>query len=141
MSFDGSYDDFSLPVIRGDDYEFPFVVRIPSAGATAPYDDANSTRAPLGGWQAFWCTGKRYDALGSADTAKLFQVTLAGGGIVLTNAAEGEAKVVLTPAETGVLPAGQEIWVDVQGKDAAGKIHTLCTGKLPVRADVTRSAS
>jgi len=142
MAYDGSYDDFTAPIIRGDDYEFPFTVRLPNDGATAPYDDDNTTRADLSGWAELWCTGKlQYEQDAAGDTAALFQVTLGGGGIVLTDAAQGEAKVVLTPDETGDLPPGEDVYVDVQGKDANGKIHTLATGIFPVRADVTRSTT
>jgi len=142
MPYDGRYDDFNQPVIRGDDYEFPFTVRLPNEGAEAPFTDLNTTRAPLGAWGEIWCTGKLGTVQNRAgDGSALFQVTKSGGGIVITNALQGEAKVLLTPSETGALPPGEEVRVDVQGIDGNGKTHTLCTGVFPVRADVTRTTA
>lgn len=143
-TYDGRYNDFEQSIIRGDDYEFPFVVRLPNVGASPPYTDSNTTRVDLTDWDELWCTGKRGSSLNeAADADALFQVTLSGGGIVLTDAAEGEGKVVLTPDETGELPVEKDrpLFVDVQGKDASGKIHTLCTGRFPVRADTTRATA
>lgn len=140
-SYNGAYDDFGKPIIRGDDYELPFVARLPNEGASAPYDDDNTTRINLGTWGELWCTAKRLAHLSlPGDTSKLFQVTKSGGGIVVTDAAQGRFKVVLTPAITSLLPADQ-IYVDLQGLDDTGKVRTLATGVFTVKADVTRATS
>lgn len=138
-TFDGTYKDFRRPIIRGDDYELPFVVRIPDGGADPPYDDTNSERAPLGDWGEIWCTGKLATVLNRpGDDDALFQLSKSGGGVVITDPDQGMLKVIFTPDVTGTLPTSGEVRVDIQGVDAAGKVHTLCTGVFPIRADVTR---
>jgi hypothetical protein len=140
QSFNGSYDDFADTIIRGDDYEFPFQVRTPQTNAAPPYTAANTDPVDISGWQELWCTAKAGPRLGDPadDTGAAFQVTRTGGGIVVTDAANGKAKVVLAASVSRTLK-NRELRMDVQGRDASGKIHTVCTGILTVNADPTRA--
>lgn len=138
-SYDGSYDDFSFSIVRGDDEVFDCVARVPNAGATAPYTNSNSSRQSLVGWGEIYCTAKlspQYEA----DASAVFQLTKANGGVLVTNAAQGEFQVIIEPedyANLGYRPT--QLWVDIQGEDADGKIHTLCTGMVKVNVETTRS--
>jgi hypothetical protein len=120
-----AYTDFTFTVFRGDD-------RVLTVEALAP---GGGGAQDLTGW-SLWFTGKL--AVADADGAAIFQYTI-GSGIAVTNAAGGLATIAIDGDDTAVLTADTSLWCDLQGKDAAGKIATLATGKLNVVAEVTRT--
>lgn len=123
-----AYTDFTFTIFRGDDRSIT-IAALQADGVTAQ----NIT-----GW-ALWFTGKL--AIADADVAAVFQRTVAGGGITITNAVGGLATVTLVPANTDSLTQDTTLFCDLQGKDGSGKIYTLATGKLVVQAEVTRSTA
>jgi hypothetical protein len=59
--------------------------------------------------------------------------------ILVTDAPAGEATVFVIPADTTAITEQTVLFYDVQVTDGAGKVHTLVTGKLKIKLDVTRA--
>jgi hypothetical protein len=127
-----AYTDFSFQMFRGDSRSI----------AVAALQPDGVTAQNISGW-ALWFTGKLniLDPDGSA----VFQRTIASG-ITVTNAALGLATVALAPASTDSLMAAGtqtsvDLFCDLQGKDGAGNVATLATGKITVLAEITRTTT
>lgn len=120
------YTDFAFTVYRGDDRNLP--VEVTEPGGPGAQD--------LTGW-SLWFTGKLNIA--DDDAAAIFQYTI-GSGITVDNAAGGLATIAIAGDDTNALTADSTtLFCDLQGKDGAGKIATLATGKLTVEAEITRT--
>ncbi len=88
---------------------------------------------------SFWFTVKVNTT--DADTG-VYQLTSAGGAIVVTDGPNGQIQLTI-PADQTYVPAFS--WkdtvynYDLQMKDTSNKISTLAKGKVTVLADVTRA--
>lgn len=124
------YANFVLQIRRGD--HRTVTIRVTEPDGVTPRD--------ITGWQ-LWLTAKR--ALADADTAAdAIKVSTLAGSITITNAAQGQAEAAILPSHTEGLPASEQtFYVDLQAKDATGKIGTLRAGKLVVQPDVTQAVS
>tara|TARA_Y100000592_G_scaffold18799_2_gene28775 strand:- start:3363 stop:3731 length:369 start_codon:yes stop_codon:yes gene_type:complete len=71
------------------------------------------------------------------DLAVVKKCTPIQNGIAITNPTQGEATVLIPPAETSTLLTGPH-WYDVQVKDSIGDVATLITGRFIVEYDITR---
>lgn len=120
-----AYTD-TLTLFRGDDRALTGVIR-----------DAVGNPVDITGW-SFWCTAK--SALTVADPGQ-FQLASASGAIVLTTPGSGVITINLPGSASSGLTSEQAFFVDVQGKDAAGKIKTLYTGKWTFVLDTTQATS
>lgn len=116
-------NDF-LTMVRGDSASWLLSATLNGA----PYNVAGCL---------IWFSGKRSVADGDVDA--VFMKTL-GGGVTVTDAANGLVTVTLSPTDTETLPSSRVIldW-DLQVKTAGGAIYTVALGKLTVFPDVTRS--
>lgn len=122
-----AFDKFNYEIFRGDDRDITIAVKTPAGVAQ------NIT-----GW-TFWVTGKV--SLADADAAAIFQRTSANGGVVITDAANGLATATIRGADTSALTAETTLFVDIQGKDTAGRVATLATGKIKVVLEVTQATA
>lgn len=88
---------------------------------------------------SMWFSLKR--SLADADEDALVSKTLIDG-ILIVDAVEGLATVVIDPEDTEALgaPALGLYW-DVQVKDASNSVYTIARGTMNVLADVTRSSA
>ena len=128
MAYD--FTDFNETFYRGNSESFDITITL--ADKVTPRD--------ITGW-TLWCTAK-LNVL-DADAAAIFQRTTAvGGGIAITNATQGKARISIIPANTETLTeAKTTLFADVQSRDAAGLIGTPLTGKFVVVAEVTRATT
>jgi hypothetical protein len=115
-----------LEMYRGDDASFNIAVQKDGA----PVDLSGATLR---------FTAKRGRLEPDAD-AVLSKSTAGGGGITITDAPGGIARVDVLPADTDALARAVRLVWDLQAVDAASKVRTLATGRLVIHADVTRSA-
>ena len=61
-----------------------------------------------------------------------------GLGIVLTNAANGQATITIDPQDTQSLPGRiTRLKYDVEYENGAGEIYTILSGTITVQPDVT----
>jgi len=121
------YTEIIAEMYRGDHQDIALAVFQPNG--TTPQD--------ITGW-SLWMTGKLN--VDDADAAALFTRTVANGGIVVTSATGGLATITLLPANTSALTdASTDVLIDVQGKSGTGRVSTLKSGKLVVKADLTRA--
>ena len=117
-------------VRRGDDRVFTFTVRHP---------DAPETPVNVTGW-SFWMTGKAQ--IEDPDSAAAFRCRMSDSPATITvTAATGVVNVALIPAHTATQDHNTELFVDFQGKDAAGKIRTLDDFKLKIIGDITQATT
>lgn len=87
-----------------------------------------------------WFTAKR--SLNDTDDQAILRKTSAlGGGITVTDAAGGLAKIDLVPADTIDIPGtqGLTLFWDLQSKSSSDAIVTLDEGVMVIKAGVTRS--
>jgi hypothetical protein len=84
-----------------------------------------------------WFTLKR--SPDDTDLQALLQKNTSTGGVIITNTALGQAKVILSAEETSAIPAPSIYLYDVQVKDASGKVTTVDEGYLDLRTDITRT--
>lgn len=84
-----------------------------------------------------WATGKRQ--LSDADVDAVFQVTKAGGAIVVSGAGNNIARVTIPGSSTASLTANTTLFYDVQIKSPTGLITTVADGRLTITLDVTRA--
>lgn len=81
-----------------------------------------------------WMTARRHHT----SSPVFMKTTDPGGGITLTDAEEGLARVTLTVADTSELDGEQYVLVyDIQVRDADGLVFTPIYGTLTVTPDVT----
>jgi hypothetical protein len=71
--------------------------------------------------------------------AVIAKTSAVAGGIVVTNALGGIARVDIVPADTEDLTASARLIWDLQAVDGTGKVRTLADGTLIVHADVSRT--
>ena len=97
------------------------------------------------GAQKLWFTAK--GLLGDGDEQALIRKSTASGeGIVITDAQQGKATLLIDSADTASIAQETELFFDLQLKDAEGAIVTLArsgvdgTPKLRVLLDVTRES-
>lgn len=118
----------SVEVIRGDDERLDLAFKL------AP----NGTVVNLTGHQGIWFTAKRFSS--DPDSDAVFQKSTGAGTIIVDDAVNGLAHVVINAADTdGVEPTS--LYYDCQFKDSLGKIRTAALGQLKVVADVTRTTT
>jgi len=127
-----AYTDFTFQMYRGDTKSIEMAAV--EADGTTPIN--------LSGW-SLWFTGK--NNILDADGSAVFQKET-GSGIVVTDAASGEATITLAPADTDSLmgtgsATSVDLFCDLQGVDGSGNVATLATGKLTVLAEITRTTS
>lgn len=86
-----------------------------------------------------WFTAKL--SLEDGDDTAILRKTSSGGGIVVVDAAQGTAKIDLSPADTIAIPGkqGLTLFWDLQSKSNSGLIATLDHGTMVILAGVTRS--
>jgi hypothetical protein len=89
-----------------------------------------------------WFTAKR--AWTDADSAAVIALSTDLGGITITDASAGTARLTIPPAATASLttpppPSPLTLLYDIQVKEADGSITTVQQGHLLVRADITRA--
>lgn len=114
---------------RGDTRTLTLTIR--KADASGPYD---LTGARL------WFTAKY--KLTDADAAAVIALTSTGGGIQITNAVGGIAKVNILPAHTsGIAGKRTPLEYDVQGIGADGTVFTPSRGVVTILPDVTKATS
>jgi hypothetical protein len=128
-----AYTDFTFTMFRGDSRTITVAALQPD-GVTAQ----NIT-----GW-TLWFTAKL--AILDADGAAIFQKKTGGLGITITSGAGGLASIALAPTDTdGTMATGTltsvDLFCDLQGKDGAGNVATLATGKLTILAEITRTTT
>lgn len=100
-------------------------------------NEIDLTPVNISGWTQFWCTAKETPL--DADPG-VFQLTLSGGGIAILNASQGLIEVTI-PDTTFTTPGvSAHYYLDVKGKDDAGRRWTLAIGRLTVQADETRAS-
>lgn len=110
-----------IKAVRGDDEEYDITL-VDEAGQPLDLDDLDE----------MWFT------VHDTDNSDLLQKTRTGGGIVVTDAAAGEATISITPADTEDLPSrALSLAYDVQVRDSTGVISTPIRGRLRVSPDVT----
>lgn len=113
---------FNFKVVRGDTVPMTVVVTVDDVA----FDLTNCT---------LFFTAKE-DPSQSDDDALIRKHT--GAGITHTNAAAGQARIVLAAADTASLPIDTELFCDVQVKTPTDEIYTVATGTITFRSDVTR---
>jgi hypothetical protein len=81
----------------------------------------------------------KYSA-GDTDSQAVFSVTN-GEGDAITSAtpASGVALVELSPSHTSSMPQAARLYYDVQVRKSNGKTYTVASGRLNVKADITRA--
>lgn len=120
-----------LTMVRGDDQEFELAIEI------------DGTPVDLDGC-FLWFTAK--NDIGDLDEdAVLAKTSALNGGIEITNADAGAAKVVIAADDTADLDCQLDgspplVW-DVQVRDGTGRIRTVASGTLRILADVTRATA
>jgi len=118
--------DFQMS--RGDSLEFSFTSYRTLAGVTAPYSMAGAT---------IKMTAKR--SLADVDPG-VFQITSAGGAIVVRSAPDDAiADVVVPPTATSALTTTEVLFYDIQVTWSPTVVHTLQKGTLTIDLDVTTS--
>lgn len=117
-----------INIFRGDTANLDLAIK--QAGTSIP---ANLTDASV-----FFTVKERKNHLDSL--AVISKCTPYTNGIDVSNAAAGEATVMISSAETSTLLTGPH-WYDVQVEDSAGDIATLITGRFIVTYDITRRTS
>lgn len=116
--------NFTIKAVRGDTITLDFTVKRPAGGAAVDLTGAT-----------FTFTAKK--KLSDADAAALFQKTL-GSGVSVTNAANGQGRVTVAPADTTSLPDYEtDLYCDLQMTEAVGTVTTVAEGILRIRPDVT----
>lgn len=113
----------TLAIYRGDTLEQPFEyqragVGFSLVGCSVYFTVKSDPKAP--------------------DASAEFQGDHTDGGIVVTDALTGKAKMVMTAAQTGTLVPGKVYYWDVQVIEADGGIYTPLSGKLKVQRDITQ---
>lgn len=118
-----------LQIRRGDYTVITFVAR--TVGGVL-YDLSSVTK--------IWFLAKTN--LSDADGSAVITKTLANGGIVVTDAVNGEGTITILAADTtALLDTVPPLYYDLQILDAGGFPRTLQSGRLFVNADVTKAVS
>lgn len=115
---------FNFKMYRGDTATF-------SVNVTYP----NGNVYPLTGCTLFF-TAKLDNS--QPDSEALISKVSTNGGIGIIDAANGQAAVILDPADTNNLPTDVPLFCDVQLETPGGSIHTVAVGKLTLLEDTTR---
>lgn len=79
-------------------------------------------------------------AITDADSAAVLDLSTAGGEITITDAAGGRAEIVPPAADTAGLIADVNALYDVQITTGTSRVHTVASGRLLIRRDVTRTS-
>ena len=116
---------FSIEFPRGDDAMLPVVVTRPAGGAVVDLTGA-----------ALRFTAKRKRK--ALDVDAIIVKTL-GDGIVVTDAANGEAVIVIEPEDTDDFTRQLTLQCDLQMVESDGTITTVADGTLTVTLDVSRT--
>ncbi len=96
-------------------------------GATPP------VAIDITGYTVWWWASRLSSSGKFAATATLQKDNAGGGGVAITDAANGKFQVTLAPADTAAL-AG-DFYHEAQVRDGAGNISTVLTGKLTIARD------
>lgn len=120
----------NLQMVKGDTPSFNLTIT--DAITTLAIDLTGST---------IWMTAKKEFA--DTDAAAVFQKSTTGGGITITDAVNGLAKVTLVNGDTNLLEGffrGRvNLKYDIQIKTAAGQIFTVARGMLEVFEEATEA--
>lgn len=112
------------PIYRGDNPETPLIIEEGDEGG--PYEPVNITGSTF----AMRIQQKR-------GNLEVLTLTTSNGGIVITDAANGEFKVVFSSAQTTALPTNCPMLYDLQWVNSSGDKKTLIAGEITVAKDVT----
>lgn len=114
-----------ITIYRGDTVKLDLAVT--SGGAVYPLTGST-----------IWFTAKRQYS--DPDSSAVFQKSTLSGGIVITNAALGIARVTISPPDTQTVTNSKEIlFFDAQMKDSQGQVYTLASGRLILLPEVTKA--
>lgn len=105
---------------------------------------ANGAPLDLTGAKVWWTMKRSFSDLDASAIAQVTTVssTPPGGGITVTNAAEGRIAIKCPAEATSELTAATHEFVyDIQVKDAVGDIATAETGEIKIEPDVTRATT
>lgn len=112
------------PIYRGDNPETPIIIEEGDEGG--PYERIDITGSTF---------AMRIQQRRGATAA--LTLTTENDGIVITNAAQGELKVVFTAVQTAGLPTNCPLQYDLQWVSAGGVKKTLIAGEMTVIKDIT----
>jgi hypothetical protein len=114
-------------ITRGDTAEFEITI------SDGNGDPINVTLSKV------WFTGKLRQ--GDSDVEALWTINSEDDPtkVFPTDATSGEMVLILDASVTAALPVHRPVYFDVQHKDAAGKVHTVQSGTIKVRPDITRT--
>jgi hypothetical protein len=85
-----------------------------------------------------WFTAKR--SITEADGAAVMSLgTTPLTGITITNPANGQFVIEITPANTYSMNSGATLLCDIQLKDTNNRVYTVARGTITVVEDVTRT--
>lgn len=118
------YLALNLRMVRGDTYKFDAQILL----HRTPVDLTGGTVKMTAKW-----------SLSAADGSAVFQKTSSpGGGIVVTDAAQGQITVTIASSNTSSLPAKKvELPYDIQFVDSSGAVYTVLYGTLVIVPDAT----
>ena len=97
-------------------------------GATPP------AAVDISGYTIWWWASRLSSSGKFATTATLQKDNAGGGGIAITDAANGKFQITLAPADTASLTG--EFYHEAQVRDGTGNISTVLTGKLTIARDL-----
>ena len=108
---------------------FRFTVTNPDASGSPALD--------LTPFELRWALSQS-DALGNYSTTPVLEKTTTGGGIVKTDASNGECEVTLVSADTVALAAGI-YYFELEVVDGSSEVVTVATGTITILADVVNA--
>lgn len=114
---------YAIALYKGDDAELPLVIDEGDAPTFTPVDITGSTF--------------KMEIEKKRGGAAVLTLTTGGGGIPITDAANGAFKVIFSAANTVLLAIADPLQYDLQWTNAAGKVKTLLRGDLKVKKDIT----
>jgi hypothetical protein len=125
-----AFDDFEYEIARGDDRKIDFTVELDGVAQN------------ITGWSVRF-TGRLTkpgpEIVSDADAVMAYSV---GSGITLTTPASGILRVQIDGEDTYGLPVADTVlFCDLQGVDGSGNVGTLTTGKITVKAEITRATT
>ena len=119
-----SYADFAFEMWRGDTEVFDAAVTV------------SGVAIDITGCSLRF-TAKRN--LNDTDAEAIFQITTAGGGIVITNGPAGLAEITVASADTAPVTQAIKCYCDLQLVDTFSNVSTTTTGTLTIKLDVTET--
>ena len=103
----------------------------------ANLDASGSPALDLTPFELRWALSQS-DALGNYSTTPVLEKTTTGGGIVKTDASNGECEVTLVSADTVALAAGI-YYFELEVVDGSSEVVTVATGTITILADVVNA--